>query len=110
MKVEDIKTITVLGAGLMGHGIAQICAMAGYKVWLRDIKQEFLDSGMQKIQWSLSKLVEKQKISEADAKATLGRISTTLDLKEAAKEADFVIEAIPEVMSLKQETFKELDK
>lgn len=110
MKVEDIKTVAVLGAGLMGHGIAQVCAMAGYKVWMRDIKQEFLDSGMQKIQWSLSKLVERQKISDADAKAAMGRISTTLDLKEAAKDADIVIEAIPEVMSLKQETFKELDE
>ncbi len=110
MNVKDIKTITVLGAGLMGHGIAQICAMAGYKVWMRDIKQEFLDSGMQKIQWSLSKLVEKQKISDADAKTTISRISTTTDLKEAAENADFVIEAIPEILSLKQETFKELDK
>ncbi len=109
MKIEDVKTVTVLGAGLMGHGIAQLCSMAGYKVWLRDIKQEFIDSGMEKIKWSLSKLVQKQKISEADANAALERISTTLDLKEAAENADFVIEAIPERLDLKQETFKELD-
>jgi len=60
----EIKNITVLGSGIMGHGIAQISAMAGYNVVLRDIEQQFLDKAMEKIKWSLDKLVSKEKISE----------------------------------------------
>jgi len=60
----EIKNITVLGSGIMGHGIAQVSAMAGYNVVLRDIEQQFLDKAMEKIKWSLDKLVSKEKISE----------------------------------------------
>ncbi|MHA1594047.1 MAG: 3-hydroxyacyl-CoA dehydrogenase [Candidatus Baldrarchaeia archaeon] len=110
MKVEDIKTIAVLGAGVMGHGIAQVCAMAGYEVYMRDIKQEFLDNAMQKIKWSLGKFVEKKKITEDAAKQTLDRLHTTIDLKEAVSNADFVIEAVPEKLDLKKQVFKEVDE
>ncbi|MHA1643535.1 MAG: 3-hydroxyacyl-CoA dehydrogenase family protein, partial [Candidatus Freyarchaeota archaeon] len=108
MKLEDIKNITVLGAGAMGHGIAQLCAVAGYNVVVRDIKQEFLDSGLGKIKWSLEKLASKGKIPADAVEATLGRITTTIDLKESVKDCDFMIEAIPEVLKLKQDTFKEV--
>ena len=62
----EIKNITVLGSGIMGHGIAQVSAMAGYNVVLRDIEQKFLDKAMEKIKWSLDKLVSKEKISEIE--------------------------------------------
>ncbi|MFQ5920666.1 MAG: 3-hydroxyacyl-CoA dehydrogenase family protein, partial [Nitrososphaerales archaeon] len=97
MKIEKI---TILGSGVMGHGIAQVSAMSGYKVSLRDIEQSFLDKAMEKISWSLNKLVEKGKMSSKDAEATLARISTHVDLKEALSGCDLVIEAVPEDMNL----------
>lgn len=106
----DIKKITVLGSGIMGHGIAQVSAMAGYNVSLRDIDQFFLDKAMEKIRWSLNKLVEKGKISSKDAETILGRISTSVDLQEALSNSDLVIEAVPEDMSLKKKVFAEVDK
>ncbi|MEM2144688.1 MAG: 3-hydroxyacyl-CoA dehydrogenase [Candidatus Jordarchaeaceae archaeon] len=109
MKLEDIKNITVLGAGAMGHGIAQLCAVAGYNVTIRDIEQRFLDDGLNKIKWSLGKLSEKGKISADAMKAALDRITTTTDLKAAVKNCDYMIEAIPEILKLKQDTFKEVD-
>ncbi|MFB0563474.1 MAG: 3-hydroxyacyl-CoA dehydrogenase NAD-binding domain-containing protein [Candidatus Lokiarchaeia archaeon] len=110
MKLEDIKNITVLGAGAMGHGIAQLCAVAGYNVVIRDIKQEFIDSGVGKIKWSLDKLASKGKIPADLVDASMGRITTNLDLKESVKDCDFMIEAIPEILKLKQDTFKEVDE
>ncbi|MGB8164963.1 MAG: 3-hydroxyacyl-CoA dehydrogenase NAD-binding domain-containing protein, partial [Nitrososphaeraceae archaeon] len=67
--MTEINKIAVLGSGIMGHGIAQISAMAGFKVTLRDVDTKFLDSAMSKIKWSLDKLVEKQKITQADSEA-----------------------------------------
>ena len=109
MKVEDVKVVGVLGAGTMGNGIAQVCAMAGFEVIMRDIKQEFLDRGMQMIKKSLSKFVEKGKISEDDMNATLSRIKTTLDLKDF-ENVDVVIEAVVENMDIKKQVFKELSE
>ncbi|MGH9878384.1 MAG: 3-hydroxyacyl-CoA dehydrogenase family protein, partial [Nitrososphaerales archaeon] len=106
----DIKKITVLGSGLMGHGIAQVSAMAGYNVVIRDIDQSFLDKAMEKIKWSLNKLVEKNKISSKDAENILSRISTFVDLKQALDGCDLVIEAVPEDMSLKKKVYAEVDK
>ena len=106
----EIKKVCVLGAGLMGNGIAQVCAQAGYVVSMRDVEQRFIDGGMSAVKKNLGRAVEKQKISQEDMDAILGRITPILDLKEAAKDADLVIEAIPEVMDLKRDTFKELDK
>ena len=68
----EIKNITVLGSGIMGHGIAQVSAMAGYNVVLRDIEQKFLDKAMEKIKWSLDKLVSKEKISESECNEIFG--------------------------------------
>lgn len=105
-----IQKVVVIGAGLMGHGIAQILAqIAGYEVYLKDIKQEFLDTGMGRIKWSLGKLVEKEKLTQSDADAVLGRIHPTLDMKEAVSEADFIIEAVPEKLELKEKIFSEID-
>ncbi|MHA1594320.1 MAG: 3-hydroxyacyl-CoA dehydrogenase/enoyl-CoA hydratase family protein [Candidatus Baldrarchaeia archaeon] len=110
MKVEDIKKIAVIGAGIMGHGIAQIAAMAGYEVHLVDIKQEILEKALEKIKWSLSKFVEKGRISKGAADAAFSRIKTFLDLKEAVKDVDFVIEAVVEDINVKKQVFKTCDE
>ena len=96
--VTEINKITVLGSGIMGHGIAQISAMAGFEVTLRDVDTKFLDSAMSKIKWSLDKLVEKQKITQADSEAIYSRIHPVVDLKQALSGADLLIEAVPEDM------------
>ena len=106
----EIKNITVLGSGIMGHGIAQVSAMAGYNVVLRDIEQKFLDKAMEKIKWSLDKLVSKEKISEIECNEIFGRIKPIVDLKDAVHNTDLVIEAVPEIMDLKKKVYAELDK
>ena len=105
-----VKNITVLGSGVMGHGIAQVSATAGYNVVLRDIKQEFLDKAMEKIKWSLDKLVSKEKISKEEGDSIFSRITPIVDLKEAVKNAELVIEVVPEIMDLKKSVYAELDK
>ena len=105
-----IKNITVLGSGVMGHGIAQVSATAGYNVVLRDIKQEFLDKAMEKIKWSLDKLVTKEKISNEEGDAIFSRITPVVDLNDAVKDAELVIEVVPEIMDLKKQVYAELDK
>ncbi|HKG88100.1 MAG TPA: 3-hydroxyacyl-CoA dehydrogenase family protein [Nitrososphaeraceae archaeon] len=108
--MSSINRITVLGSGIMGHGIAQVSAMAGYNVTLRDIDQSFLDKAMEKIQWSLNKLVEKQKITTNQAEDILGRILPVVDLREALRGADMLIEAVPEDMNLKRKVYKEINQ
>ena len=109
LTVEKIKKICVLGAGTMGHGIAQVFAMAGYEVWMRDIEQSILDNAMQKISWSLNKLHSKGRIKETPEEI-LARIHPTLDVEEACKDADFVIEVVPEILDLKKKIFAEVDQ
>jgi 3-hydroxybutyryl-CoA dehydrogenase len=99
----------VVGAGLMGGGIAQVAATSGIEVVIYDIKQEFIDRGIKGIEKNLSKIVDKGKMPGQGKLDILGRISGSLDLAEAAKSAQFVIEAVPEIMSLKKEIFKTLD-
>lgn len=106
----SLKNITVLGSGVMGHGIAQVSATAGYNVVLRDIKQEFLDKAMEKIKWSLDKLVTKEKISKEEGDAIYSRITPIVDLNDAVKDAELVIEVVPEIMDLKKQVYAELDK
>ena len=106
----EIKNITVLGSGIMGHGIAQVSAMAGYNVVLRDIEQQFLDKAMEKIKWSLDKLVSKEKISENERDEIFSRRKPIVDLKDAVHNCDLVIEAVPEIMDLKKKVYAELDK
>jgi enoyl-CoA hydratase/3-hydroxyacyl-CoA dehydrogenase len=110
MKVEDVKKVAVMGAGDMGYGIAEVALLAGYKVAMRDIEQRFVDKGLSRIKESLDKLVEKQKITADNQKAMLGNIKTFVDIAESVKDADFVIEAVPEIMDLKKQVFQALDK
>ena len=107
--MTTINKITVLGSGVMGHGIAQVAATVGYNIVLRDIEQSFLDNAMKKIQWSLGKMVEKQKLSQSDADSIYGRITPVVDLKEALKGTDLLIEAVPEDMELKKKVYAEVD-
>jgi len=106
----EIKRIAVIGAGAMGHGIAQVAAMAGFEVTLRDISEEFVTGGMGKIKWSLNKLVEKNRITVEESRKTLDRIKPVVPLEEAVKDVDYVIEAAPENLNLKRQIFGEMDK
>jgi len=106
----EIKKIAVLGAGLMGHGITQVAAqVAQYQVYVRDIKQEFLDNGMKMINDSLQRFVKKGEMTEAQMNEVLSRIHPTLDLKEAVADADLVIEAVTENPELKKKVLAEAD-
>ena len=109
MKVDDVKVVGVLGAGTMGNGIAQVCAAAGFEVVMRDIEQRFIDRGMETIRKSLSKFVEKGKISQEDMDATLSRIKPTVEMKDL-ENADLVIEAVVENMDVKKAVIKELNE
>jgi len=104
-----IKKICVLGAGLMGSGITQVCAQAGYQVAMRDIEQRFVDGGMNIIKKNLAREVEKGKRTQADMDALLGRIKPTVDLKEAASDADVIVEVIIELLDVKKKVFQELE-
>ncbi|KGR80190.1 3-hydroxybutyryl-CoA dehydrogenase [Ureibacillus manganicus] len=103
-----IQKVMVIGAGQMGSGIAQVCAQSGYDVILNDIKQEFLDRGIQVITQNLSRDVEKGRKSEEEKVATLSRITQSLDIKDAV-DVDIIIEAATENMDIKQSIFREID-
>jgi 3-hydroxybutyryl-CoA dehydrogenase len=105
----EIRNVCVLGAGLMGSGIAQVCAQAGLQVAMRDIEQRFIDGGMNTIRKNLTREVQKGKRSQADMDAVLGRIRPTLYLKEAASDADAVVEVVIEVMEVKKKVYAELE-
>lgn len=104
-----LQKITILGSGVMGHGIAQVAATAGYDIVLRDIEQKFLDKAMEKIQWSLQKMASKEKITKQQADSTLARITPIVDLPTAVKDAQMIIEVVPEIMDLKKKVYAELD-
>jgi 3-hydroxybutyryl-CoA dehydrogenase len=104
----EIKKVGVLGCGLMGHGIAQVAAQAGYDVVVREIEQDRLDKGLGKVEKQLARAVEKEKISQEDADAVRGRIQGTLDYGDLS-ESDLVIEAITEDLALKLEMWREVD-
>ncbi len=103
-----IEKIAVLGAGQMGNGITQVAACAGYEVTMIDIKQEYIENGLSTIERSLSKLVSKERMSQADSDSARANISISTE-KSSAATADLVIEAIPEIPDLKFSTFKEMD-
>jgi len=103
-----IKRVGVVGFGLMGHGIAQVAAQAGYEVVVREAEQRFLDSGWKRVDASLERLVKGGKVAEADARATRGRIAGTTDLRSIAQ-CDLVIEAITEDKVLKKSLYEELE-
>jgi len=104
----EISKVGVVGCGLMGHGIAQICAQAGWDVVVREVSQEKLDGGIGKVSKQLARAVEKGKAERSDADAVLGRIQPTLDYSDLA-DCDLVIEAITEDLGLKLEMWKQVD-
>ena len=108
MKLDDIKKIAVIGSGAMGNGIAQVCAMAGIKAVMVDIKQEFLDKGMATVNKSLDFLVGKSKITAEKKAEVMGNLSTSLSNAEAVKDAQVIIEAVPEIMALKKTVCAEI--
>jgi enoyl-CoA hydratase/3-hydroxyacyl-CoA dehydrogenase len=110
MKFEDVKKIAMIGAGAMGNGIATCGLMAGYTVALRDVEQKFVDNGVAGVKSSLAKFKEKGKITPEAHDAALARLIPIVDLQEAVKDADFIIEAVPEKLEIKQSVFAELDK
>ena len=100
--------IGVIGAGTMGNGIAQVAARAGYNVVMRDVKDEFLQRGLQAIDKSLQRDVDKQRLSAEEKQSIIGRIKSTTEL-DALTEASFVVEAVTEDLSVKTELFGALD-
>ena len=107
--MSEIKTIGVVGAGTMGHGIAQVAAAAGYQVHLCDIQPAALDKGMAGIGKSLDRLINKEKISAADKEAILGRVSATSELADL-KVCDLVVEAVVEKLEIKTKVLARLDE
>jgi 3-hydroxybutyryl-CoA dehydrogenase len=106
--LEDIETVGVVGAGTMGSGIAQVAATAGYDVVMRDIEAEFVEDGLETIESSLAKFVDKDDLSQAEADAARQRIEGTTDLADLA-DCEIVIEAAVEKMDIKQDVFADLD-
>jgi 3-hydroxybutyryl-CoA dehydrogenase len=110
MKLNQIRKVSVIGAGIMGHGFAQIFAQKGYSVSLYDIDENILKSALARIGASLDTFTEHGMIRAKEKKPTLQRIVVTTDLEEAVRQADFVLEAVPEIMDLKKEIFVKLDR
>lgn len=106
----EIRTVCVLGAGQMGSGIAQVCAAAGYEVWLKDIEPRFVDAGMAGISKNLARAVDKGRMSRDEADSLLKRVHPTIDLEEAAAGADAVVEVVVERMDVKKQVFAELEQ
>ena len=105
----EVRKIGVIGAGQMGSGIAQVAAQTGYEVVLLDVEEVSLKKGLEAIKRSLDRFLRKEKITEADAEAALGRIKATLNLGEFA-DCDLVVEAIVENEAVKAKVFESLDK
>ncbi|WP_254535046.1 3-hydroxyacyl-CoA dehydrogenase/enoyl-CoA hydratase family protein [Halomarina litorea] len=110
MEFDDIQTIAILGAGNMGHGIAEVAAMAGYEVNLRDINEEFVQNGYEQIEWSLGKLAESDQLSEEEADAALDRVTPVVEMSEAVSDVDFIIEAVPEKMDIKKDVYGDVQE
>jgi 3-hydroxybutyryl-CoA dehydrogenase len=106
----EIKKICVLGAGLMGSGIAQVSAEAGYDVSMRDIEDRFVQGGLNIIKKNYERAIGKGKMTKDQADALLSRVKGTLDMAEAVKGAQVVIEAVIENIELKKQVYKELDQ
>lgn len=105
-----IKKVCVVGSGAMGSGIAQVSAQAGYETAMVDVKQELLDRGMNMIKSSLGKFVQKEKIKQEDMSKALARLHTSIDMRNAAKDADYVIEAVFERAEVKLPIFGQLEE
>ncbi len=108
--MTEIQRVAVLGAGTMGHGIAQVCAASGLTVSLRDLNDEALQKGLAGIRSSVDRLVGKDRMTREAGDALLAKISTTTSVEEAVAHADLVVEAVPEVMKLKLEVFQAVEQ
>lgn len=107
---QQIRRVAVIGAGTMGHGIAEVSALAGYEVVMVDVSQDILNKALERIKWSLDKLAERGTISKEKVGEVMGRIKTSLSIAEAVRDADLMIEAVPEKLDLKKQVFAEADK
>ena len=107
--IESVSSVGVVGAGTMGSGIAQVAAAAGYRVVMRDIETEYVESGFETIEDSLERFVAREQFTEAEAEATVDRITGTTDLEDLA-DCDVVIEAALERIGVKRDIFADLDE
>lgn len=107
---REIRNIAIIGAGVMGHGIAQVFVMKGYNVNLVDVSEEILKKALQNIEWSINKFVEKKRIRKEDAEAALSRIKTTVSYEEATRDIDLMVEAVSENIDLKKKIFSRVDE
>lgn len=105
----SVQTIMVIGAGQMGSGIAQVCAQAGYSVFLNDLKPEFVDRGLAGIKKNLNRQVDKGRMTAEQLEEIVGRITASSDLQDAGN-ADLIIEAAVENMDIKAKIFAQLDE
>ncbi|WP_253737250.1 3-hydroxyacyl-CoA dehydrogenase/enoyl-CoA hydratase family protein [Halohasta salina] len=108
MDVADVTTVSVLGAGNMGHGIAEVAALAGYDVRLRDINDDLVQEGYDAIEWSLEKFVDANRLTPEEADAARNRIEPVVEMEAAVADADVIIEVVPEVMDVKRDVFGEV--
>jgi 3-hydroxybutyryl-CoA dehydrogenase len=106
--VSELRSIAVIGAGTMGHGIAQSCAMAGLDVTLVDVEERFLERGLSNMRTSLARFVKSNKLTNEQAEAALARVRSTTDLEKGVADVDVVIESVPEVIELKRDVFRRL--
>jgi enoyl-CoA hydratase/3-hydroxyacyl-CoA dehydrogenase len=107
LKIDDIKRIAVIGSGTMGHGIAELALIAEYDVALYDINDEVVQAGYDKIVWSLEKIAQKGLLTKEQVQPAVDRLSPTSNLQIAVEDADVIIEAAPENLSLKHKLFKQ---
>lgn len=110
MSTRPLNKAAVIGAGSMGHGIAQLLIMTGTDVTIVDINEEILSKARQKIQWSIDKFVEKRTVNKQDADAAMARLHTTTNMDEAFKNTDLIVEAAPENLEMKKKLFAQMDK
>ena len=109
MKLSQIKRVAIIGAGIMGHGFAQIFAQKGYPVFLYDIDGAILEKALKRIDANLDTFIENGLLRKKEKGPVLNRITLITDLEAAVRNVDFVLEAVPELMDLKKEIFKKLD-
>jgi 3-hydroxybutyryl-CoA dehydrogenase len=110
MKLSQIKRVAIIGAGIMGHGFAQIFAQKGYPVFLYDIDSAILEKALKRIDANLDTFIENGLLRKKEKGPVLNRITLITDLEAAVRNVDFVLEAVPEIMDLKKEIFKKLDR
>ncbi|APX97171.1 3-hydroxyacyl-CoA dehydrogenase [Natronorubrum daqingense] len=110
VSINTIETITVIGGGQMGRGIAAVAALTGYETYVNDVDQSQLENAEERIEWSYEKSVENGSTTEAEIEEALDRLTFTTDLEEAASDTDFVTEAAVEQQAIKEDIFRDLDE